>query len=63
VGGELHSLFASVFWIEGDGPYNIFSRLSIFFFNSLDLMEDRMALGNQRDRMIRIPIPVDPKRI
>jgi hypothetical protein len=56
-------LFVSVFSIEGDGPYNIFSRFSILFFNSLDLMEERMALGIQRDKMIRIPIPVDPKRV
>jgi hypothetical protein len=51
------------FSIEGEGSYNILSRLSIFFFDSLDLMEDRMALGIQREKAIRIPTPADPKRV
>jgi hypothetical protein len=55
-------LDGSPFSREGDGPYSIFSKFSIFFLDSLDLMEDRMALGIHRNKIIRIPTPADPKR-
>jgi hypothetical protein len=45
------------------GLYNIVSRFLISRFNSLDRMEVLMALGVQKKRVIRIPTPIEPRRV
>jgi hypothetical protein len=55
------SLGFSSFSMAGDGPYNIFSRFSSLFLNSLDRMEFLIALGTQRKRVTSTPTPTEPR--
>jgi hypothetical protein len=44
-------------------PCKTVSAFSTCFFNSLNRIEDLIALGTHRKRVTRIPVPIDPRTV